>query len=264
MKRISTNVVLLALSLSGVSYAANSVIVESKSVQPGANEVSVGVFIANDITLYRIVLPLEIRSTSGDAFIATSFSHLVTGRITGKLTDRVFLTDDDPEGTNTCSGPTSSTWHTPLKDMDFDDGKTAMRLWLETDAGGGGGDTLAAGSDGSPGSGTPSIMFTFGTNCYDGTFEIDTCCFLTSHFRFNEGGTGATFTKGVITIDPGLQACTCNDRPVDVNCDGVVNILDVSTVTGVAFGGNPEPSACCHGAAGTSSLPPPSGGIIDK
>jgi len=43
------------------------------------------------------------------------------------------------------------------------------------------------------------------------------------------------------------SALPCNDRPADVNCDGVVNVLDVVTVVNTAFRSAPEPSRCCAG-----------------
>jgi len=41
------------------------------------------------------------------------------------------------------------------------------------------------------------------------------------------------------------SALPCNDRPVDVNCDGVVDVLDIVTVVNSAFRSVPEPGPCC-------------------
>lgn len=47
-----------------------------------------------------------------------------------------------------------------------------------------------------------------------------------------------------VVIDSALP---CNERPADVNCDDVVDILDVVVLVGAAFRGEPEPVSCCAG-----------------
>jgi len=38
----------------------------------------------------------------------------------------------------------------------------------------------------------------------------------------------------------------CNDRPIDVNCDGQLDVFDMMDVINVLFGGAPEPGPCCN------------------
>ncbi len=231
----------LVLMLWNLGYSANSVVVESKTVAPNGS-VTIGVYITNDITIETINIPLEIRSATGGAFIANTLSGMAQGRALTFLTTSVAR---DSVKTGGC-------YPAPADGPNF---VTPDMIRFQS----GGGMPLTSGSDGSPGSGTPSYTISLGVNCEEGTFIIDTLCFNSQRLFFDPTpGTPFVpgFTPGTVTVDPLAQACTCNDRPTDVNCDGVVNIVDVSIVSGVAFGGNPEPSACCHGASGTASLPP--------
>lgn len=262
--RVLTNVaalLMLFVTSTTVGHAANSVVVESKTISPGATGVTVGVYFTNDVCVNAITAPLEIRTVSGGAFPSANFSSSSGGRFSG-ANSAILNKKEDEDAGNACSGPTSKTWSTGGSNIDFD-GRGAIRWSI----GWTGGNNLAAGSDGSPGSGTPSIALTFDVSCEEGTFEIDTCCFASTHSAFSfcsGGGVTPTFTKGVITLDPGVQTCTCNDNPADVNCDGIINIVDYTIVYNVAFRGDPEPAGCCQGSAGTASIPMPSGGHDDR
>jgi hypothetical protein len=51
--------------------------------------------------------------------------------------------------------------------------------------------------------------------------------------------------RGAASIpDPAIE-CTC--QPPDVNCDGIINILDVMTMIDVAFRGMQFPKVSCNG-----------------
>ncbi|MCH8992829.1 MAG: hypothetical protein IIA44_13920, partial [Acidobacteria bacterium] len=103
---------------------------------------------------------------------------------------------------------------------------------------------LEAGSDGTPGAGTPSFLFTFDVGCSEGVFEIDTCCAApANHLPFvaplMTQVVVPDFTKGVITVTGCICACDCLGDPV---CDGVPDIFDVQAAVEVTFrGGIPEP-----------------------
>lgn len=78
----------LALILGAVPiHAANSVVVESKTVQGGAANVEIGIFLTNDISVRNLVLPLTLRSIETGAFITKlGIKRTSGGRLQNKLT----------------------------------------------------------------------------------------------------------------------------------------------------------------------------------
>ena len=74
--------------LSSQAFAANSVTVESKTVSPGAQAVTIGVRMANDLHLNGFAIPLRIRELTPGSFI----THLALswgGRADTVMTDVV-------------------------------------------------------------------------------------------------------------------------------------------------------------------------------
>ncbi|HUU45737.1 MAG TPA: hypothetical protein VM118_08385 [Acidobacteriota bacterium] len=183
-----------------VPEPGNSVIVESKQVSPGATGVTVGVFVENDIELAGLEVPLELRAAMPGSYITTSFTFNVQGRVgSSGLTDFPTKRILGIPAANTCSGPVSNSYAlNNAVDYVSPDGV----LWAGVLTGS---PYMAPGSDGVPGVGTPSFLFTFDVTSVDGFFEIDTCCVAPgNHILFVEGGTNncivPTFTKGTITV----------------------------------------------------------------
>jgi hypothetical protein len=241
MNRITLAVGIAAALLCATSaWAANSVVVEPRTVSPGATDISVGIYFSNDIDVESIEAPFEIRTLTGGSYWTSYAGYTVQSRLSSSFQFYVVNTRPTP-AVQSCSGPVSSTWTgNSAPDYISPDG---ARLLAAIGC-------MTAGSDGSPGAGTPSLVLTFDVNCAPGTFEIDTCCFTPGqHLRYYQCGTATpytpSFTKSVITIDPAADVCVCNDRPADVNCDGVVNVFDVTIVVDVAFRSAPEPDPCC-------------------
>ncbi|MEW5701556.1 MAG: hypothetical protein AB1792_04935 [Candidatus Zixiibacteriota bacterium] len=215
-----------------------SVTVESKRVPPATAGVQVGISIANDVDISAIVMPLELRSVTGGAYIAANLSFTVpaANRVgsspvgTGAVTSLYY----PMPGGMPCSGPISYTYTTGAGAVDYvsPDGI----LWAGYSSTVPPGDMLPAGAD-PPGTANASFLLTFDANANVGTFEIDTCCVTPgNHLMFTAGnGCNAevrlpTFTKGTIT----LCDCPCDGDP---NCDGFVTVTDLTQAVNVAFRG---------------------------
>jgi hypothetical protein len=100
---------------------------------------------------------------------------------------------------------------------------------------------LPPGSDGVPGTGTPSFVLTFDVTTTVGTFEIDTCCVTpNNHLLIPQCNSYVTylpdFTKGVIEI-----ICHCPYQ-CDYDEDGFLTSLDLAGLIDVLYAGVPEVS----------------------
>jgi hypothetical protein len=248
--------------------------------------------VANDFDLATLILPLEIRSVTAGAFITGTFAFDVQGRMdaSGLLTVRAKRFYGQPDAVNSCSGAASQSYtdgdSIPAGFFTSPDGV----MWAGMDWGGSpSSGPLTAGSDGAPGSGTPSFVFTFDVTDVSGAFEIDTCCTLPgNHLLFVEPLINQVvvpaFQKGVVSIgcacsdhgDPnrnGLQfevgdavlltnilffgaeafpdaSATCPVLPGDLDCNGVLNVLDLLTMIYIITGDfAPFPEAVCDPCA---------------
>lgn len=247
MKRILVLLSLLVLTPITIANAVDSIYVESKTVAPGGS-VAIGVFVSNNVSLEAIYVPLEVRAVTPGAFIANTAAMTIQGRVAAAYT---------LEGTVSDSAKSGGCFPSPADGVNY-----VSPDMFHYSAGSG---TLTAGSDGA----TPSFVLTVGVSCEDGTFEVDTACYANQRVAFDPVGGGPNyykpgFGKGTITISADAQTCTCNDNPADVNCDGIINVVDYTIVYNVAFRGDPEPVGCCQGSAGTASIPPPFRGSDDK
>ncbi|HEX9750095.1 MAG TPA: hypothetical protein VGB22_02215 [candidate division Zixibacteria bacterium] len=229
----------ILLLMASAAHAANTVIVESKSVIPGSDSVTLGVYFANDDSLRGLAVPLELRSTSGGAFIENSLTISAGGRF--------LVWDTAGQGTNlyrrmgqkgapgiTSCAPDSIglVWGSSPLDTaaDFVSPDAAL-YWgygVATD--------ISPGDDGLPGAGTPSLALSFDVASASGTFEIDTTCAAPdNHLLYVTGLDPGTdlivpeFTSGIVTV---MCECTCHADPA---CDGLVNVFDVVLAVDVAF-----------------------------
>ena len=258
----------LLLLFAAPADGANSIVVESRSFGPSQPVCSVGVFLANDVPITGIVLPLELRTISGGAYFAPLASNLTffnaqpAGRLyrspvggpspngewpPAAVTRRVFETP----GGCTCGGPISHSWGnpagSPLQGISPD-----AAIYAATSTGNpslGDPVSLLPGSDPSHRD-SASWMFLFSVNSSYGTFEIDTACDCPSgHLSGTDIDTNLvpfTFAKGIISIDAGCH-CFCHGNPA-VCAGGTIDILDVAYVVDVAFRGAAaitDPSATC-------------------
>ena len=219
-------------SLSAAAWAANTVTVQSLTVDPGDSSVTVGVFIENDVPLETIQIPLEFRQKDPGAFIADTLYHNVQGRVAGSGLMELTIDDfyPEPEVSNICSGPVSSSYLS-LGDPDFS--SPDAHIWAGAVLMG---PCFPPGSDGD----TPSFVFTFNVTNTIGAFEIDTCCIQSvAHILFRECGTGMEFTpsfnKGVVVIG-NTNRVTVQSLTVDHGDDSVSigvfidNIVDIDQI----------------------------------
>jgi len=247
----------LLVTMTGGAQAANSIVVESKSVPRGKSGVTVGVFFTNDVLLQAIVVPLEIRSIDTGAFMAHSLVATGQGRFavfagSAGWTIQRFLGNKSiyPDEFACATDSTGLVWG----GADARSGSDSILAFVSPDAllyvvvGMTDSSMLAPGSDGAPGSGTPSVVLTFDVTTTAGRFEIDTTCVAQdNHVVFVREPLPnvwvvPSFTKGVVTIG---CACACHGDPI---CDGAHNIQDVSKTIAVAFRGAPpviDPNPLC-------------------
>jgi len=222
------------------ALALNQVVVESKTLAAGATGQEVGIFITNDIPVQAMVLPLEIRSVTGGAYIVSVFE---LNSIAG---NRVYNSPLGPAGSNwpdaeiisnryaspsveNCSGPVSETFAEAAANVDFVSPDGA--LYATVSKGNsqiGEDDALAPGSD-PAGTNSASFRLFFDVTANQGTFEVDTCCVTpANHLEFiqndlNTTGHAPAFTKGIITVAPDADADEVPDFAD--NCPTVANPL---------------------------------------
>ncbi|MBI3871692.1 MAG: T9SS type A sorting domain-containing protein [candidate division Zixibacteria bacterium] len=205
--------VALGLFVTDSALAANSVVIQSKSVWQNATNVTVGVHLQNDLPVRGIVLPFEIRSITPGAFIKTSITQTPQSRLVtpGWTAFRNFYGSRKVYAYQT-SCPLDSAgkvwaWSAADSNADFISPDAIMYAGYGSDEFG----KVVAGDDGVPGVGTPSLVLTFNVTSTLGSFEIDTTCIpMSNHLSFvnwedlNQVPVliVPTFTKGVITIAP--------------------------------------------------------------
>lgn len=183
-----------------LAYEDNSVLVESKQVACGDSAIAVGIYVTNDFPLGALVLPLEIRSVEGTAFVSSPVALTTNGRLDTSLVSFVtigYFPDKDAQ-TGTCDG-----YATPADSLDYVSPDGILYAGISN------GDSLLwPGSDGEPTDGTPSLILTFNVEDANGTFEIDTTCtYPGNHLLFVDGSVienmeavTPQFTKGIITV----------------------------------------------------------------
>ncbi len=205
---IRAGVVVVSFLLPVNAWSVNNVTVQTLSVDPGAGNVTVGVFIENDVPLLGIAVPLEFREVNAGSYIVNSLTHSVQGRVaaSGIMDLPIEYYYPDPDAGNPCSGPVSQSYSVQGP-VDFI--STDAHLWAGVRIFG---DCLPAGSDGD----TPSFVFTFDVTNTLGAFEIDTCCVnVSTHLLFMECGTGnpiaPSFVKGLITIEEPTEIPTLTE-----------------------------------------------------
>jgi len=245
--------IILASYAGSIALGANMVSIESKQLPAGSSEALVGVYIANDMDLSGLVIPLRYVALDSNAYMSESWDLTVQGRLSAwaepgaSYTVSEFYTEKhysafDWRGVACEQDSTGLTWSTPSDTFDFvsPDASVLMIIGINPPV-------LEAGDDGIPGSGTPSIELIFGIGNVLGSMEIDTVCISPANRlafvdEFYEPVQGVDFLKSTIEI---CCACDCHADP---QCDGVYNVFDVVKISQVVNQGYPEPAdpnPCC-------------------
>ncbi|MEW5702232.1 MAG: hypothetical protein AB1792_08390 [Candidatus Zixiibacteriota bacterium] len=201
------------------TLSGNQVVIESKTVSGGADSVTVGIYVANEVALNGLVIPLEFRAVTPGSYITNSCKlNMPSDRRIGAspLTDMVVKLTYGDTGGVPCSGPTSGTYAISSP-IDFTSPDGFMWAGISTASPPTlyylppGQDDQAGQFDNWPSEGEskayvagPSFEFVFDVTSTMGTFEIDTCCVTPgNHLEGTdlEGGTLLpSFTKSVITL----------------------------------------------------------------
>jgi hypothetical protein len=196
-------------------------------VAPSATGVQIGVFITNAVPITGLVLPLEIRTMSGGAYMAAggfTRDHTATGRLANSplgnadgggawpaanITRRTFAVSDlTGAGCLRPSDPTLG-WNTGAALPDFVSPDAIFHGTVST------GDpnigeliVLPVGSDPV---GTPSYRIVCNVGAALGTFRVDTTCVRpANHLLYtdiNVVGIAPAFTAGTITVEIPANIC---------------------------------------------------------
>jgi hypothetical protein len=221
-----------------VEASGGNIVIESKVVLAGAQDVEIGIYLDNNRALSALTLPLELRTIDGGFVHDCEMLIPALSRIPSSGSNSaipLMLFHSQTALVNSCSGPVSSTfnqWDT-IPPGQFPSPFGMLWACLAPDTTG----CIPAGSDGSPGSGNPSIKLSADIASFSGSFEIDTCCIAPgTHLAMVECGGDTifapTFTKGVITVLTSACDCPC---AADPQCDGVHDIVDVTSIINAAF-----------------------------
>ncbi|MBI5869162.1 MAG: tandem-95 repeat protein, partial [candidate division Zixibacteria bacterium] len=233
MKRMLWLVVLAVLLCGTTAMAANSVVVESKSVALNATGVTIGVFVSNDVSIRNLVVPLELRSIDGGSMVTAMMRSYPSGtRLDGKLNEIIVTNQLDGDSVGTCKQnqpggyariawtdlDTSHAVTTPTVSAFFTRGKVLGPV------------DLPAGADGPT---APMIRLTVNVNGLNGQFIVDTTCTNpANHLVFaRSSGTpvalAPSFTAGVITVGtpiPPNSAPVASDTTVTGPEDVAINV----------------------------------------
>jgi hypothetical protein len=222
------------------AHALNHVQVESKEITGmGQVEISVGVYVTNDVPISSFVCPLELRQLRGDAYL--SKDPFMRKNVSGRLAfGNAFETIGEGYTplSHDCTGPVSHAYaiFQQFWDRVAPDAVFLSRIWVDQ--------VVPIGTDGVPGSGVPSLQILLRTNGLSGCFEIDTCCVIPSEHLggVNEYGEPVAFSfeKGYICTGRPLpaNAVYLDSVSVDAGADSVkvgVYIENLVDLAGIAF-----------------------------
>lgn len=236
---------LLLTAVPGMTYAENSVEIESKWVDAGAVGVNLGVYFKNEVPLMAVLIPLEIRSVHVGAFIRRSLDVTLGARfidwagedppISTELYFPYRSLPNDPSSCPTDSAGRIWRWlaHDSLPDFL---GEEALMYFFTP-----GSDeprNLTPGNDGESGSGVPSLSLVFDVTDVGGAFIIDTTCTSPhNHLVFVDMDWNPVlpeFRPAIVLIGCNAE---CHGDPV---CDGRCDLVDIVKSIDVAFNGAPS------------------------
>jgi hypothetical protein len=218
--------------------AAYHVEVESKTVAPGDTGVVIGVRITNEEPLLAYVVPLKVREVTPGSFItrqALSWGGRADSFLTGLAANVQLATENyNCIGGGRGFGDVVSVAADSSRAVGASpEGMVFVRVAVNEPP-------LPAGTDVEP-----SMRLIVNVTSTPGTFEIDTTCTVQkNHLLFALSYVDEviihavpTFTKGTITI----AACICAHHG-DVTGDGVIDVLDASSLMDYLFSGGPAPA----------------------
>lgn len=229
----------------------NSILIESKQVPTCADSVSVGVFLTNDVPLQNLFFPLRLKSVDSGAFTAGYLEVSSAGRLRAFdsaeayiITRTYSMNGTWPTDHRCPMNDEGEAWDPGLTPADHVSPDALLYGVLTTDDW----HIFDAGSDGSPDSGSPSLVLSFGVSCIPGVFEIDTTC-IPPYARLglyggDLGTVLVTHTVTKSTIEIGCE-CQCHTDP---QCDGYYDIIDWMRIRDVARGSHapiPDPNPMC-------------------
>jgi PKD repeat protein len=192
---------LVVWSLPQSAGAVNSFVVESRTVLKGTDLIEVRVRLTNDVPLRLLQLPLEMRSTSGGAFI-TAMKMSYEERLAGSALDDIIsyrrFAVLDSVGNAACNDVHPDSGYSTFDDSeelrDVESSPEAALFFRQDNS-----DFLAPGSDT-----LGSLVFTFDIDTLAGTFIIDTTCIPPGTFPalFDDAGIRLpfVFAPGLITV----------------------------------------------------------------
>jgi hypothetical protein len=226
MKFISTVLACVCLAFATVVLAENSVVVESKTVKPGAANATVAVRLTNDVDLRQMIVPLVIREvTTYITSLTPSYGDRFPDGPGSPLSNIVFINEYPLEDGHCKQGQAGGFSTIGPADLVSPDAVLFARAKIT------GGEGLPAGADA-----TGSMLLTFDAPLTQGVFEIDTTCAdPANHLEFFEdidpipNGFAPSFTKGIITVhnDPPEAHCQNLTVDADVNCEASVVAADI-------------------------------------
>lgn len=210
----------------------NSVVIESKTVVEGEQDVVIHVMIANDVPIRQVVIPLIVRSITPGSYI-TSIQGSRSGRSVGVLGNfsafHVFYEPNGacgPGGFGTATFLHKAITPSPVRPMATSpDGLLIAAGSMDSVSS----PVLAPGVDAEG-----SYRITVDVTSTSGMFEIDTACVdPANHLMFVQDDVlinsplVPSFTKGVITIVPNSPpVAQCTDVLIDVgtNCQNDASV----------------------------------------
>jgi hypothetical protein len=228
MRRNGILVTLMIISLTALAspgLAANHVRIDTISnVAPGATNLTIGVYVENDVAVNGFVMPLEIRTWSGGAYIAgATFTRGLNpaGRMNlsplgaadpgglwpaGNATNRTFAATVAPTGCNRrIADDMGNSWNTAAALPDFSSPDAVFMGTVST-----GDPNIGELTDMEPGSdpaGVPSYRIICNVGVAQGVFIIDTTCIApANHLVFTRQVEGVpvfvtpTFQHGIIGV----------------------------------------------------------------
>lgn len=221
----SLSAAILVIATAPLAHADNSITIESRSFLTGQVACSLGIWLSNDVHITALVMPIEARALSGEAFYLSGNPLTRPNIQPGRRLDRSPLGSADPNGGwpaaspinnrfpspgGYCSPPTALPTHTYQVPASAVDAIPPDGFMFETHSTGDNGppayDSIAL----QPGTDYPtrdsaSWVFVFNANNEVGCFEIDTCCVTPSGrlgcVNLNTQFIGMEFTKGIACID---------------------------------------------------------------
>lgn len=223
-------------------YAGDAVEIESKWVESGQVDVSLGIYVENSEPVMAVIFPFEIRSIHVGSFIRRSLDIRPQGRFNDWAGEDPPITTElyypyrtFPRTNANCPTDTAGKiWQWMAHDSlpDFM-GEEALMYFFTT--GSYEISYLMPGNDGESGSGNPSLSLVFDVTDVGGAFVIDTTCTgLTNHIGFVDMDNALVVPE----FRPAIVLIGCNaECHGDPQCDGSCDIIDLVRSIDVAFKG---------------------------